>query len=73
MPLDELRGRFANMRSVIAKSVEVMPTHSEFIAGNCAAPPIQWPDSASATRCFPLRQAEARQRAIVRGWIFPAP
>jgi tryptophan halogenase len=40
MPLDELRARFANMKSVIAKSVEVMPTHREFIARNCAAPPV---------------------------------
>ena len=40
MPLDELRARFANMKSVIAKSVDVMPTHREFIAQNCAAPPV---------------------------------
>jgi tryptophan halogenase len=40
MPLDELRARFANMKSVIAKSVEAMPTHREFIARNCAAPPL---------------------------------
>jgi tryptophan halogenase len=40
MPLDELRSRFAHMKSVIAKSVAVMPTHREFIERHCAAPPI---------------------------------
>lgn len=41
MSLDELRARFANMKSVFAKSVEVMPTRREFIARNCAATPVQ--------------------------------
>ena len=40
MPLDELRARFASMKSVIAKSVEVMPDHREFIARHCAAPAL---------------------------------
>jgi tryptophan 7-halogenase len=40
MPLDELRDRFAHIKSVIAKSVDVMPTHREFIREHCAATPV---------------------------------
>ncbi|MDB5454892.1 MAG: tryptophan halogenase [Caulobacter sp.] len=39
MSPDELRKRMANIRSVIARSAEVMPEHMRFIADNCAAPP----------------------------------
>jgi len=38
MPDDELRARMANIHAVIAKSVQVMPEHMQFIADNCAAP-----------------------------------
>ena len=34
---DELRARMGDIRSVIARSAEVMPDHMAFIAANCAA------------------------------------
>ena len=34
---DDLRARMSDIRSVIAKSAEVMPEHLRFIADNCAA------------------------------------
>ena len=40
LPLEELRGRMAHIRTVIANSAEKMPDHWDFIAGNCAAPPM---------------------------------
>ena len=40
MPLDELRARMLHIKSVIATSVETMPSHREYIAQNCAANPI---------------------------------
>lgn len=35
MPKDELLRRMENIKSVIARSVEVMPSHAEFIAEHC--------------------------------------
>jgi tryptophan halogenase len=37
MSVEELRGRMADIKSVIAKSAEVMPGHFEFIKANCDA------------------------------------
>jgi tryptophan halogenase len=37
MPKDELLRRMENIKSVIARSVEVMPSHAEFIAEHCKA------------------------------------
>lgn len=37
MPEDELLRRMENIKSVIARSVEVMPSHAEFIAEHCKA------------------------------------
>ncbi|HEU4653513.1 MAG TPA: tryptophan halogenase family protein [Steroidobacteraceae bacterium] len=36
----EIRERMQSIRRAIAKSAEVMPTHEEFIAQNCAAAPM---------------------------------
>jgi tryptophan halogenase len=36
---DELRARMNSIRSVIQRCAEVMPTHRQFIAQNCAAGP----------------------------------
>jgi tryptophan halogenase len=36
-PPDETRAFVANTRAVIAKCIDVMPSHAEFIAGHCAA------------------------------------
>jgi tryptophan halogenase len=38
-PLEDLRTRMAQIRSVIANSAEKIPLHWDFIAQNCAAPP----------------------------------
>lgn len=37
MPKDELLRRMENIKSVIGRSVEVMPSHAEFIAEHCKA------------------------------------
>jgi tryptophan halogenase len=37
MPKDELMKRMAGIKSVIDRSVEVMPSHAEFIAEHCKA------------------------------------
>ncbi len=37
MPKDEIAKRLAGVKSVIDKSVDYMPSHSQFIADNCAA------------------------------------
>jgi tryptophan halogenase len=39
MSEEELRKRMANIRSVLKNSVDIMPTHKNFIAQNCAAGP----------------------------------
>jgi tryptophan halogenase len=36
-PQGETRAFVANTRAVIAKCIDVMPSHAEFIAGHCAA------------------------------------
>jgi tryptophan halogenase len=38
----------ANVRGTIAKCVELMPTHEQFIAAHCAAPPLALPARARA-------------------------
>jgi tryptophan halogenase len=37
MDVDDLRTRMDNIKSVIARSVEVMPDHMRFIADHCRA------------------------------------
>ena len=37
MSVEELRARMAEIKSVIARSAEVMPGHLQFIADNCDA------------------------------------
>ena len=38
MSEDDLRGRMAEIQSVITKSAEIMPDHFDYIAQNCPAP-----------------------------------
>jgi tryptophan 7-halogenase len=40
LPLEELRSRMTHIKTVIANSAGKMPDHWDFIAGNCAAPPM---------------------------------
>jgi len=37
MPVEELRARMADIRTVIARSAEVMPDHRAFIRDHCDA------------------------------------
>jgi tryptophan halogenase len=37
LPLEDARGRLARLRSLIRQTAEAMPTHADFIAGNCRA------------------------------------
>jgi tryptophan halogenase len=40
LPADESRRFLAHLRDVIGKTAAAMPTHAEFIARHCAAPPL---------------------------------
>ena len=41
VPSDQLRATLARMRETIARGAGAMPSHADFIAQHCAAPPLQ--------------------------------
>jgi tryptophan halogenase len=43
MPLPELEGTLARMRSAMSRAVEAMPTHAAYLAAHCPAPAAEIP------------------------------